>query len=60
VIGEPRQHGLPLADDRTIRTTPVHCPMAIAIWVPLVGFHSFYPTGSNTSKIAIISPSGAW
>jgi hypothetical protein len=33
VIGDPRWLGLPRASDRTIRTAPAHCPMALVTWV---------------------------
>jgi hypothetical protein len=51
-IGDNRQPGLPLADGRTIRIAPAHCPTAIEPGC-LGGLLLFHSTDSNTSKIAI-------
>ena len=42
VIGDPRGQGLPLADGRTIRTSPVHCLVATYSGL-LGGFSLFFP-----------------
>jgi len=44
VIGDPRWQGLPRASDRTIRTAPAHCPMALVTWVIRWAFAALTPT----------------
>jgi len=44
VIGDNRWQGLPRASDRTIRTAPAHCPMALVTWVIRWAFAALTPT----------------